>query len=626
MRLRQLSVCAGPSGARPQTTSDFSQGTVIGGRYEVDTVLGRGGNGVTYRCTDSDTGRLVAVKALSLRSLRDWKQLELFQREAQILENLDHPGIPQYIDAFEEDTAADRAFFLVQELAAGESLEDMVERGWRADESEITRIATELLGILQYLSTRRPAVVHRDIKPSNIVIEGGRTGGRVFLVDFGGVQAAAAAGEMPSSTVVGTYGFMAPEQFRGAARPASDLYGLGATLLYLLSGRPPSAFPVDRMRLDLSSVEMGPRLEAVVEGLLEPVVEDRLGADAALAILSGRRPARSGGSVGGRAFSGGQPQQQRPREQEYVPPRGMGAGKALLRRKPPGSRIRVVKKGPKLEIDIPPARFDGSTAATGAFALAWNAFVAFWTISALAGGGILFALFSLPFWFAGAQLVKQTFGRQFVRERLEIGLGRWKLQTQLAGLSSGAGGNSEVDWSKGGGKSSGGRTDDLVGATMSVLGYINGVPQTQLVLKQGIESFALAEGLDPLEQEWLAEVINTHLTETAELRGELGAFVDDSDDDEEEVQDGVLGSSAGVSYREFADFDKRLGAEVDAAKRAGAEAAERAQRAAQAAREDAQRQADRAVREAKRASGRGRRPLDPESTIELDSGDFDVLD
>lgn len=243
MRLRQLSVCAGPSGARPQTTSDFSQGTVIGGRYEVDTVLGRGGNGVTYRCTDSDTGRLVAVKALSLRSLRDWKQLELFQREAQILENLDHPGIPQYIDAFEEDTAADRAFFLVQELAAGESLEDMVERGWRADESEITRIATELLGILQYLSTRRPAVVHRDIKPSNIVIEGGRTGGRVFLVDFGGVQAAAAAGEMPSSTVVGTYGFMAPEQFRGAARPASDLYGLGATLLYLLSGRPPQRLP-----------------------------------------------------------------------------------------------------------------------------------------------------------------------------------------------------------------------------------------------------------------------------------------------------------------------------------------------------------------------------------------------
>ena len=77
----------------------------------------------------------------------------------------------------------------------------------------------------------------RDIKPDNIVLEGGKAGGRVFLVDFGGVQAAAAGeGFALGSTVIGTYGYMAPEQFRGAAQPASDLYGLAGTLLYLLSG------------------------------------------------------------------------------------------------------------------------------------------------------------------------------------------------------------------------------------------------------------------------------------------------------------------------------------------------------------------------------------------------------
>ena len=77
----------------------------------------------------------------------------------------------------------------------------------------------------------------RDIKPDNIVVEGGKSGGRVFLVDFGGVQAAAAGESFAlGSTVIGTYGYMAPEQFRGAAQPASDLYGLGGTLLYLLSG------------------------------------------------------------------------------------------------------------------------------------------------------------------------------------------------------------------------------------------------------------------------------------------------------------------------------------------------------------------------------------------------------
>ena len=75
------------------------------------------------------------------------------------------------------------------------------------------------------------------MKAENIVLEGGAAGGRVYLVDFGGVQAAAAGDALQTgSTIIGTYGYMAPEQFRGQATPASDLYGLGGTLLLLLSG------------------------------------------------------------------------------------------------------------------------------------------------------------------------------------------------------------------------------------------------------------------------------------------------------------------------------------------------------------------------------------------------------
>lgn len=522
---------------------------------------------------------MVAVKALSLKNLRDWKQLELFEREAQTLENLDHPGIPKYIDSFEEDTASDRAFFLVQDIADGESLEAMVGRGWRGDEAEVARIARELLSILQYLGSRRPPVVHRDVKPANVIIEGGRTGGRVFLVDFGGVQAAAATGDMLGSTVIGTYGFMAPEQFRGAAQPASDLYGLGATLLYLLSGRPPSAFPVDRMRLDLSSVPMGRTLETIVEGLLEPVLEDRLTADEAMGLLTGKSRAATrqnnsaalargtsssqgnkGRGVRGSVFRGRTErgtELQEFRELSTVPaffePRRSGPGSAL--RKPPGSRIQVSKKGQKLIIDIPPAKFDGSTAATGSFAVAWNAFVAFWTMGALAGGGIIFALFSLPFWFAGANLIKQAFGRQFLRERLEIGLGKWMFRQQLAGLSN-RGSNAEVDWEMGSKKESSGRTADLIGAAMEITGYINGVPQGQLVLRQGVETYILGEGLEPIEQEWLAEVINAHLEEVAGTRGEVEAFVEGRNDEEEgeEIEERIL-------YDEFAKFDKKLGVE-----------------------------------------------------------------
>ena len=601
----------------PQSPADLTPGTILDNRYRVVSVLGRGGNGVTYRCVDTSTSteQLVAIKALTLRGLRDWKQLELFEREAKILENLDHPGIPRYIDYFEEDTDADRSFYLVQRIADGASLEAMVSRGWRATEEEITRIARELLNILRYLGSLRPAVIHRDVKPSNIIIEGGTTGGRVFLVDFGAVQGISSTGDgIPGSTIVGTFGFMAPEQFRGSAQPASDLYGLGGTLLFLLSGRPPSAFPVDRMRVDLSTVAMGPRLSMVVEGLLEPVLEDRLTAEEALSVLDGKKAkVRGGGTVGGSLF---QKQQAPKQKQQQLSSTAFGVKVPGPLRKPPGSRVQVTKRGPRLEIYIPPAGFDGNVAATGAFAIAWNAFVAFWTASALAGGGILFALFSLPFWYAGVSLVKQAFGRQLIRERLEIGLGTWKLSQQLAVLKQGGGGGdgdgNKVDWGKGNGKQVGGKTADLVGADAAITAYINGAPQGQLVLRQGVESFVLGEGLDPLEQDWLANVINSHLREVGETRGEIENFYEDGD-----VEVGGDGVSDRMLYDEFARFDKKLGRDVgeEAARRARVEG-ERAAAAAKRAGEEARRAARRSV---------ARSGIDP-SIIDLSSADFEDLD
>lgn len=83
--------------------------------------------------------------------------------------------------------------------------------------------------------------MHRDVKPENIIIEGGKPGGKVFLVDFGGIQQGqqdvADSEVTDTGTLVGTYGYMAPEQLRGSARPASDLFALGGTLLYLLTGQ-----------------------------------------------------------------------------------------------------------------------------------------------------------------------------------------------------------------------------------------------------------------------------------------------------------------------------------------------------------------------------------------------------
>jgi hypothetical protein len=463
---------------------------VLADQYTIQEVLGRGSNGVTYKATRSADGKTVAIKALSLRSMQNWKQLELFEREAQTLESLAHPGIPQYLDYFEQDTAQDRGFYLVQELAEGKSLADLIQSGWHADEAEVTRIAKEILGILQYLSSRRPSVIHRDLKPENIVLEGGKTGGRLFLVDFGGVQAAAfgeGAGSL-GSTIIGTYGYMAPEQFRGSAQPASDLYGLGGVLLYLLSGKAPHQFPQNRLRVEFEDlIEVGPQLSKLLEGLLEPIIEDRLTASEALALLDDAR------------------QESSTWENRAVTSTTSGRS-STLQRQPAGGRCQVRSRGDRLRVVIPPAKLDSGSAYPGFFAIAWNAFVATWTIGAIAGGGWLLAAFSLPFWGAGFSLARTALGGSLIKEKFDIDGSRWKLTQQLPFISDGS-----PDWLKGRGRTLSGKTKDLLGARIVTAAYINSQPQTQIELHEGVRVHVMGEALKAREQEWLVEVINEHL-------------------------------------------------------------------------------------------------------------------
>lgn len=163
------------------------------------------------------------------------------------------------------------------------------------------------------------------------------------------------------------------------------------------------------------------------------------------------------------------------------------------------------RTGTKLSVEIPPAKFSSEQAYTGAFALAWNAFVAFWTVGALAGGGILFALFSLPFWFAGVSLGKTALAGSLIRENLDIGQQKWQLSQHLPFVKAGA-----PRWSAGG-KEISGRTRDLQGASMVTAGYINGVQQTHIRLTEGVRQHILGEGLSRTEQVWLTAAINEHL-------------------------------------------------------------------------------------------------------------------
>lgn len=259
----------------------MSSPTVIGERYEVLRELGQGGFGTTYAARDRETNHEVAVKVLDLRRVDDWKAVELFEREAAVLKTLDHPGIPAYVEF--RPLEVDKQAFLVQELAPGENLEQLLAKR-RFTERDLIDLTDRVLEILAYLTSIHPIVVHRDIKPGNILLA---PDGQVSVVDFGAVRAAAETALGGGSTVAGTFGYMAPEQLQGLATPSSDLYGLGMTLVHLATGREPSELETKRLKpMFEEHAELSEELEEFIGRLIEPVPDDRFAsASEALAAL-----------------------------------------------------------------------------------------------------------------------------------------------------------------------------------------------------------------------------------------------------------------------------------------------------------------------------------------------------
>jgi hypothetical protein len=190
-------------------------------------------------------------------------------------------------------------------------------------------------------------------------------------------------------------------------------------------------------------------------------------------------------------------------------------------RKPKGSRVELTTSPGKMSIEIPPKGLTGSTLATGSFAVVWNAFVAVWTAGAIASGGILFALFSLPFWFAGGQLVTQTLLPALLRENLELGRNRFKLSRELAVLKDG------VASFVSGGKTAEpviGMMSDLRAARMVTVMIVNGEAKTAIELVEGVDVHRFGEGLSTVEQQWLVQEINARVAEVAGEEVDLEAL------------------------------------------------------------------------------------------------------
>lgn len=207
----------------------------LDGRWSLLEVLGQGANGTTYKAVDAD-GHTVAAKESTLKTTDPEKVRELVEREARVLRQLTHDGVPSYVEEIWHQHGRSRSLFLLQEFVEGVDLQHRLD-DHRYSEDEVLDLLDELAGILAHLHGRQPPIIHRDVKPSNVMR---RPDGRHVLLDFGSVRDVLKDAHLGGSTVAGTFGFMAPEQFAGDASPQSDLYALGALAVALLTRQDPA--------------------------------------------------------------------------------------------------------------------------------------------------------------------------------------------------------------------------------------------------------------------------------------------------------------------------------------------------------------------------------------------------
>jgi serine/threonine protein kinase len=347
---------------------------VLGDRYQIQSLLGRQTGRRTFLAQDLQTEQSVVLKLLLFGPDFTWDDLKLFEREAEVLKSIDLPTIPKYLDCFDIDTELGKGFVLVQTYIHAKSLQNYLDSGRNFSEEDLISIATQLLAILDYLHNRQPAIIHRDIKPSNILLgdRSGNSPGQIYLVDFGSVRTATNGSTI---TVVGTYGYMPPEQFGGQTIPASDLYSLGATIICLATGQHPSELPHRDMRIDFADqVNLSLDLIDWIKLMIATSVDSRL-RSASQSLLALTEP--------------------------------NSRDKTLTNRPQPfGSKIQVKKTSRTLDVVVPARGFHIGLIGKILFAIIWNCLALPIFTAAIALNGVWFTiLFASVFVVSGLYMI-----------------------------------------------------------------------------------------------------------------------------------------------------------------------------------------------------------------------------
>jgi beta-lactam-binding protein with PASTA domain/tRNA A-37 threonylcarbamoyl transferase component Bud32 len=215
----------------------MTQPQLLGGRYELDGVVGRGGMAEVYRARDLRLDRIVAIKTLRPDLARDQTFQARFRREAQSAASLNHPSIVAVYDTGEDMATGVPVPYIVMEYVDGRTVRDLLIEGQRLLPDRVLDITDGILRALEY--SHQAGIVHRDIKPGNVMVT---RNGDIKVMDFGIARAMndSQATMTQTAQVIGTAQYLSPEQARGERVDArSDLYSTGCLMYELLVGRPP---------------------------------------------------------------------------------------------------------------------------------------------------------------------------------------------------------------------------------------------------------------------------------------------------------------------------------------------------------------------------------------------------
>lgn len=213
-----------------------SIGTVIDGKYEILKQIGKGGMSVVYLAMDKRLNKQWAVKEVQKngRGKNGEVVVQSLLAEANMMKRFDHPALPRIVDIIDNGDT----IYVIMDYIEGESLDKILEMGGPVDQETVIEWAKQICDILHYLHSQKPPVVYRDMKPANLML---RPDGTVKIIDFG-IAREFKEENISDTKVLGTRGYAAPEQLDKEQQtdPRTDIYGLGATMYHLLTGKSPA--------------------------------------------------------------------------------------------------------------------------------------------------------------------------------------------------------------------------------------------------------------------------------------------------------------------------------------------------------------------------------------------------